>query len=164
MTSSHIVRNVGKPMPEHTCGQPEHDEVTDYLLLRMVNSREGLINLMGEAEAFFHERGLDERTIYISNLVLEEVLTNVIKYAYDDEGSHEISVELTLDPRDVQIVFEDDGCEFNPLSVPTPALNGPITDCEPGGLGIHLVRKLSSSMDYSRTGGVNRLTIRLARQ
>ena len=51
------------------------------------------------------------------NLALDEVLTNVISYAYDDAGAHEIEVRLEVEGEDVVVEVTDDGRPFDPLSV-----------------------------------------------
>lgn len=131
------------------------------LSLQMINAQSELPGLVRDAEAFLRQHGLNERAIYIVNLVLEEVLTNILKYAYEDSGEHLIRVELALGRQDLRIIVEDDGREFDPLSVPPPRMNETISDCQPGGLGIHLIRSLSDSTEYVRQGNLNRLAIRI---
>jgi len=127
----------------------------------MINAQYELPGLVGDAEVFLRQHGLNDRAIYIVNLVLEEVLTNILKYAYEDSGEHSIRVELALDEQDLRIVVEDDGREFDPLSVPPPRMNETISDCQPGGLGIHLIRSLSDSTEYVRQDNLNKLAIRI---
>jgi serine/threonine-protein kinase RsbW len=44
----------------------------------------------------------------------------------------------------------DDGREFNPLLVPEPEARHSILDCAVGGLGIHLVKTMTESVEYRR--------------
>jgi hypothetical protein len=53
----------------------------------------------------------------------------------------------------------DDGRPFNPLELTPPDTNLPVEDRPIGGLGIHLLRKLSDRMEYARIEGKNRLTL-----
>jgi anti-sigma regulatory factor (Ser/Thr protein kinase) len=54
----------------------------------------------------------------------------------------------------------DDGHPFNPLELPEPNTHLPVEDRPIGGLGIHLLKKMSDRMAYARTDGKNRLTLR----
>jgi anti-sigma regulatory factor (Ser/Thr protein kinase) len=58
-----------------------------------------------------------------------------------------------------QIRIEDRGDPFNPLLVDTPNLNTSLEERSPGGLGIHFLKTLTSSVDYEFKNGKNRLTI-----
>jgi serine/threonine-protein kinase RsbW/sigma-B regulation protein RsbU (phosphoserine phosphatase) len=93
-------------------------------------------------------------------LALEEIVINVIRYAYPDNGQHEISLRLNLENTCVSMSVEDDGVEFNPLNAPEPDLTSPIHERRVGGLGILLVRKLMDSVEYQRAGGRNHLTMK----
>jgi serine/threonine-protein kinase RsbW len=135
--------------------------VDESLSLQMVNSEHELTALMRDAETFLRQHGLNDRAVYIVNLVLEEVLTNILKYAYEDSCQHLIAVELALGEQDVRIVVEDDGREFDPRSVSPPRVNDPISDRHPGGLGIHLIRNLTDSTEYVRADNLNKFAVRI---
>jgi anti-sigma regulatory factor (Ser/Thr protein kinase) len=97
---------------------------------------------------------------YLANLAIEELVTNCIKYGYDDSAEHLIEIELKLSDAQLEITVTDDGHPFNPLELPEPNTNLPMEERPIGGLGIHLLRKMSDAMDYSRAEGRNRLTLR----
>jgi len=124
--------------------------VAGRLQLSMQNSYEALARLMGEANEFLEESAVPEQVVYKANLILEEVLTNIIKYAFGDQEAHEISVVLTLSDTALAIEFVDDGREFNPLLAPEPEARHSILDCTIGGLGIHLVKTMTESVVYRR--------------
>ena len=97
---------------------------------------------------------------YLANLAIEELVTNCIKYGYDDSAEHIIEIELKLSEAQLEIIVTDDGHPFNPLHLPEPDTSLPLEERPIGGLGIHLLRKMSDAMDYTRTEGRNRLTLR----
>jgi serine/threonine-protein kinase RsbW len=103
---------------------------------------------------------LSPRTLFELNLILEEVLANVIAYAYGDNQLHEIMVQADLSDGELVIAVEDDGRPFNPLQVPPPDLERPLAQRKVGGLGLHLVRELTSSIEYDRKDGKNRLVMK----
>jgi len=88
----------------------------------------------------------------------DEVLTNVISYAYADGGDHEILLRIALRDGAVAAEVEDDGAPYDPLGAPPPDLRGGIGERSPGGLGIHFVRTLNDEVAYERRGNRNRLS------
>ncbi|MFZ4523637.1 MAG: SpoIIE family protein phosphatase, partial [Bacteroidales bacterium] len=95
------------------------------------------------------------------NLVLEELFTNVVFYAFDDTDRHDITVDLTLLPnRQVEIILTDDGKPFNLLETEVKdILEKPLDERPIGGLGIHFVRKMMTSVEYQRLGDQNVVTL-----
>jgi len=127
---------------------------------RRFHNQLGELSRVGEEAArFLEERGVGAQAAYAANLAIEELATNILKYGYDDTAVHEILLRLELRPGAVVLVLEDDGHEFNPLTAPEPDVNLPAEERVPGGLGIHLVRKLARQMNYERRAGRNRLTV-----
>jgi anti-sigma regulatory factor (Ser/Thr protein kinase) len=96
---------------------------------------------------------------HFASLTIEELVTNCIKYGYDDSAEHTIEVELKLSAGELVLTVTDDGHPFNPLELPEPDTSLPMEERPIGGLGIHLLRKISDRMDYARTEGRNRLTL-----
>ncbi len=121
---------------------------------------------VGEANrslaAYLDEQGVDPEMRSTAELALEEVVTNVIKYAYDNEDLHEISLTAHRGPAGLVLRVEDDGRAFNPLDVPPPDPEKPFEDREEGGLGIHLLRRFAEKLEYQRFDGRNILTVRMA--
>jgi serine/threonine-protein kinase RsbW len=58
------------------------------------------------------------------------------------------------------VTVTDDGHPFNPLDLPEPDTSLPMEDRPIGGLGIHLLRKMSDRMEYERRDGKNQVTLR----
>ena len=105
---------------------------------------------------FLAEEGVPGRTIHHVRLVVEELVVNVVRYAYSDTTAHKIGVDVRTEPRRVVVTIEDDGRPFNPNDAPEPQLrNSPAA--KRGGLGIHLVKKLSRELTYSRENNRNRV-------
>jgi len=113
-----------------------------------------------QVTALLESEGLDPHFIRTVNLGLEEAITNVLKYGYDDEGQHQIEIALRLTASELQLVVTDDGREFNPLAQPEPDTGKSLQDREPGGLGIHFLRKLFDGVQYRREDQKNVLTLR----
>lgn len=116
--------------------------------------------LLDAAVGFCRRAGGDDRSVGRIRLVLDELFTNIVSYAYDDDEAHRITVELT-DPEAgiVAITLIDDGRAFNPLDRPPPDLDAAIEERRVGGFGIHLVKTFMDTCEYRRDGDTNRLTI-----
>lgn len=114
-----------------------------------------------ETSLFLDSAGIGGRPAFAAQLAFEELATNILKYGYDDSELHEIRFQLQVRPDTLQLVLEDDGHPFNPLDCPDPDLNLPAEDRLPGGLGIHLVRKMADRLQYERRDGRNRVTVEI---
>ena len=80
----------------------------------------------------------------------------MIRYAHDDDGrEHPIVVRLSVREGVLTAHVEDDGRAFNPLEAPAPDIDAGIDERPIGGLGIHLVRSVMSSVEYRREDGRN---------
>jgi anti-sigma regulatory factor (Ser/Thr protein kinase) len=102
------------------------------------------------------------RALYAVELVLEEALTNTIKYAFPDGANHEIDLTVGIEADGIVLRFEDDGVAFDPLQAPPPRVPSTIEEAVPGGLGIALLRRHCSAADYRRLGDRNVLTVRVS--
>ena len=125
----------------------------------LVNERSEVERLSGLVEAFCETQGLRPDSIFSVNLALDEVVTNIIRYAHDDGRRHPIVVGLTIEEDVLTAQVEDDGRAFNPLDAPPPDLDASMDDRPIGGLGIHLVRSVMTSVEYRRADGRNILTM-----
>ena len=93
------------------------------------------------------------------HVALDEVLSNIVKYAYRDAASHDIRVRLKVSERQLEAEIEDDGRPFDPLHARQQERNVPLAERKPGGLGVDVVKRLMSHVSYARAQGRNRLTL-----
>lgn len=134
--------------------------VYEQIRIVLSNDLSEIAKLHGELENFGRKCGLLPKTLFELNLILEELLANVISYAYGDNQRHEIVVQADLRNCELVIRVEDDGRAFNPLHSPPPDLERPLEQRRVGGLGLHLVRELTESIEYDRKDGKNLLVVR----
>lgn len=115
-----------------------------------------------ELEERTAELGLPAKSRGRLGLVLDEILSNVAKYAYGGGVVGDAHVTLRPAPRGtVELEIVDSGRPFNPLYAPLPDVLAPPTLRPDGGLGIYLVRRLAADLGYARQDGQNRLTARI---
>ena len=62
--------------------------------------------------------GITVRALAQLQVALDEVVSNVIKYSWDDGGQHEFLVRITVRPDRVDLEIFDDGREFDPATAP----------------------------------------------
>jgi anti-sigma regulatory factor (Ser/Thr protein kinase) len=93
------------------------------------------------------------------NLVLEEAVSNVIFYSFDDERKHEIIIYISIQENELTIVISDDGKPFDPTSAQLPDVELKTEDRPVGGLGIFLISKIMNSVSYTRKNKLNILTL-----
>ena len=127
--------------------------------ITIVNQVEQLEDLAGILETVSEEWDIPMKVSLNLNLVLEELITNIIFYGYDDKNEHLIYIRLYKKDNEIEIQIEDDGKEFNPLLVAEPDIDESIENRKIGGLGIHFVRKIMDSMNYRRSDDKNILTL-----
>lgn len=102
----------------------------------------------------------DQRVAYVTELALEEVLSNGIRHGHAQGGRHEIALVLRVGDR-VELEVVDDGLEFDPTRAPDAELEVPLAERRVGGLGIQLVRVYASELHYERREGRDFLWLRI---
>ena len=116
--------------------------------------------LSREFGRFADQHGLASQVRFCVNLALEEIVTNAIQHGSKGRDDRLITVEVAVGPTELTARVEDDAPPFDPLQLPPPDVTAPLDQRQPGGLGIHLSRKLLDGLHYSRVDGKNRLELR----
>lgn len=124
----------------------------------IANNVEELPLLVEKIEEMAERWGLSMPLTMNVNLVIEEAISNIIFYAFNDDLKHEISISLLLSGSRLTIIFEDEGIPFDPTSAPIPDINLPADERPVGGLGIFLISKIMDEVMYKREPGKNILT------
>jgi serine/threonine-protein kinase RsbW len=114
------------------------------------------VKLAAQSRSFVNRRILE------IELAVEEAVTNVCTYAYnEDQNLKYIEITCSWDEEREWLVIEigDSGQEFDPQNLETPDLSSDLGDRKIGGLGIFLIRKLCDDIQYIRTDGENHLRL-----
>ncbi|MCX6244569.1 MAG: SpoIIE family protein phosphatase [Bacteroidetes bacterium] len=122
---------------------------TDRLSIR--NSVNELHKVVAFVELLSAEYVFSQKMAIEINLVLEELISNIIFYGYDDDAAHEITIEFERSENKMAVTVTDDGKPFNLLEKNIPFdPSAPLEARKPGGLGIHFIRTLTDSVGYTR--------------
>ena len=119
-----------------------------------------LDSLCENLEDFGQKIGLSKKLIFEINLALDELFTNIISYGFKDEEEHTIKVTITPQNEELCLCIEDDGIPFNPIDFETTDVACSVENCQIGGLGIHIMRKLMDEICYQRCEDKNVLTLK----
>jgi serine/threonine-protein kinase RsbW len=124
------------------------------------NDQSELERLCQKCEELGSSIGLSDKSVFEMNLALDELFTNIISYGFQDQQEHIIKIKITVEGEQLQMKIEDDGVPFNPLASEPPDVQCGIEECQIGGLGIHLIRKLMDDIKYQRVADKNVLVLK----
>jgi serine/threonine-protein kinase RsbW len=129
--------------------------------IRIENKMTELAQVAALVDSFAAEHGLSNEVMVALNVSLDEILNNIISYAYEDAEYHGISVRLELLRQKVEVTVEDDGKPFNPLAVgiSDPGAKSGTKPRAEGGAGLKFVRNLTDELTYVRRDGINQLRL-----
>ena len=105
--------------------------------------------------------GMTEEKIMKTEIVCEEVFVNICKHSVPKTS---VEVFVNEDEDRVRVTFSDDGIRFNPLNHHRSDEEYDIDSIPIGGLGIHMVRKLSDDVSYVHLSDRNILTFWMTKE
>lgn len=139
----------------------EAEQAGQHARLVLMNKVSELDKIARELESRAESWELPPKMVMEVNLALEELFTNVVFYAYDDDDHHQVLLDIDLVPgKLLRVILTDDGKPFNLLEradadhIDKPAEERPI-----GGLGIHFIRQLMTRVEYRRVDNKNIVTL-----
>jgi anti-anti-sigma factor len=120
----------------------------DILKLTITNEMSELDELYATVNQFLEGHRVPYRSGYAMNLAIEELVVNVIRYAYLDDDQHTIDIGLGVIGEQIILEIKDSGRPFDPSNAPhrDPDLENP----DVGGLGLTLVLDLVETLSYRR--------------
>lgn len=117
-----------------------------------------VVSISRQVQAFCRERGIDERRSYLAGLSMEEMAGNIVDHGFaKDRKKHSIDVRVVHKGDDVILRIKDDCVPFNPNERREMADNDDITK----NIGIRMVFRIASDVQYQNIMGLNVLTIRI---
>ena len=94
------------------------------------------------------------------NLVMEEMVSNVIFYAYPEGKTADIELVAESNGKELTFMLSDQGKEFDPTAKEDADPDVNPMDREIGGMGIFIVKNIMNQVTYQRLEGKNLLTMK----
>ena len=128
--------------------------------LTIKNEEQELLKVNEFIENVSEEFGLDLKTMMKLQLVMEEMVTNVIFYAYPQGTSANITLTAENDGKELTFVLSDTGKPFDPTAKEEADTETNPMDRKQGGMGILIVKNIMNEVSYQRLGDTNQLTMK----
>ena len=108
-------------------------------------------------ERFFNQEKVSASAQFPVNFSIEELFTNMVKYNKDNPKEILLKVKRKKDRIEVSLTdFESQ--PFDVTSAPPADTTSTLAERKPGGLGLHLIRKMVDSIDYHYENGCSKIT------
>jgi phosphoserine phosphatase len=171
-----LVVQLREALADFAAGTPQHDDITLVLLRRLPTAGgpawEVACSLPRSFDALdamfrFIDRALagsdaDARMRHAIAFAAEELFTNMVKY--NPSGRGDIGFELAGDGAGVVGRLSDpDSDRFDVAASPDADVTRPAAERRPGGLGLHLTRRLVDSLEYDYSDRRSLVTFRVGR-
>lgn len=119
-------------------------------------------NSLGKIHQFIHrfaeKHHLDHKTIFATDLIVEEIFTNAVKYISDN--TNDVTIELSID--DGRLIISIIDTDVEPFDISQIQEFDPTTPLEErriGGLGIPLVKRLTDKIEYEYKDRRSKITL-----
>lgn len=132
----------------------------DRLSLRIKNDLSELGKVSQAVDEFNQAHRLPLKAANAVSLALDEIITNIISYGYEDHENHFIDISISIRGEQVLVEVEDDGRKFNPLTTPEADTESTIEKRAIGGLGLHLTRNMMDDIHYTYKNQKNYLLMK----
>jgi anti-sigma regulatory factor (Ser/Thr protein kinase) len=108
--------------------------------------------------AFLTDHQIDQAAAYAVNLAIEELFTNMVKYSIGN--TDDILITIDRNENDLVVTMIDSGRNsFDVTKSAEVDVTQRLKDRRPGGLGLHLVKKMVDRLDYEYVNQQNKITL-----
>lgn len=150
---------IGRKFPKNIsdlCLYPKGFGVEDDMRLTLsLHSMEEVINISVKVIEFCRQHGIDKTISNRAGLCIEEMAGNIVSHGFTGKKGESVDISVTNTPEGLVIKLKDNCRLFNPAELDTifdpedPAKN----------IGIRLVSRVCSEMEYHSLLGLNVLSI-----
>lgn len=121
-------------------------------------SADGLAAAFSCIEDSVETAGLPKSIAHRLCVILDEVLSNLIRHGSAAGDGGEFEIELAPAAARTHMTIRTPGAPFDPLAAPTAADTARVG---PGGHGLAIIRGLASNLAYAHQDGINCLAIEI---
>lgn len=130
------------PMPA-TCATPPTGDSR-----RFERRIDALADIVAYTSAVFDRRGFDRALLPAVEFAIEELFTNAVKYGAGSTSP--VTIDIAAIAGGVEVtVLDPDVPRFDVTRAPDADLTLPLEQRVPGGLGLHLTRRLVDALEYT---------------
>jgi anti-sigma regulatory factor (Ser/Thr protein kinase) len=159
VASSSTPRSTDASRPQQPAPSSAPSITEGELKLSIKNELSELESVNERLAEFLETHGVTGRAAYAVNLAIDELVVNVMHYAYVDDEIHMIDIGLVIDAEQIILRIEDDGRPFDPRCGPSLDLHA--EEREVGGLGLLLVLDMVDVLKYRRVEERNWVEVRV---
>ena len=128
--------------------------------LTFKNEEQELMRVAEFMEGVCDELQLDMHVAMKLQVAMEEMVTNVIFYAYPEGTTADISLTAESDGSELTFILSDTGKPFDPTAKEDADTETNPMDRDQGGMGILIVKNIMNEVTYQRLGDINQLTMK----
>jgi len=120
-------------------------------------SFDALPDVFAFIDSFFDQESIDRSSLFAINFAAEELFTNMVKY--NPGGRGDIGIELATNGNVITVQITDQADHpFDVTAAPDVDIDRPLAERRPGGLGLHLIRRMVDRVEYDHRDGQSRVT------
>lgn len=128
--------------------------------LTFKNEEQELMRVAEFMEGVCDELQIDMHVAMKLQVAIEEMVTNVIFYAYPEGTSADITLTAESNEKELTLILSDTGKPFDPTAKEDADTETNPMDREQGGMGILIVKNIMNEVTYERLGDINQLTMK----
>ncbi|MDD2715509.1 MAG: SpoIIE family protein phosphatase [Candidatus Wallbacteria bacterium] len=154
-TSQEMVEKIYSELLIFCQSEHFHDDVTlfalsnclkpDFCKLNIVSSATTVRDLRATIENFLRRNGLPEMTVARIVLAVDEAISNIIKYSYQNRSMMPIELTLTALKHKIEFQIRDFGVPVDTAKLKLKDLN----DVSPGGLGLNFIYQIMDEVNFN---------------
>lgn len=128
--------------------------------IALKNNVDELQKVASFVDEIAEEMNLSDELHMNLGLVLEEMVSNVIFYAYPEGTEATIELVAESDGKSLTFLLSDRGREFDPTQMESNDMDANPAERPLGGMGIFIVKNIMNHVSYQRLDGRNLLTMK----
>ena len=130
--------------------------------LTVDSSVEELQSIADQVDGVAKRRGWSQKAVFALQVALDEWISNVIKYSYQERPNQPIRVTIDECNSELVALVEDRGTPFDPSSSAVPSsLDDTLSGKREGGMGLFVMHHLLSGINFERVNDLNIVTLRV---
>lgn len=94
--------------------------------------------------------GYTDTALFAVRLALDEALANAIRHGNQSDESKKVTIDFSVDEKQIVISLTDEGSGFHPDMIPDPTLDENLE--RPCGRGVMLMRAYMTDVSFNKSG------------